>query len=524
MAYIHQQPLYILAEGSQRTRGGDAQQSNIAAGRAVANAVRTTLGPRGMDKMLVDSTGDVVVTNDGATILTEMDIEHPAAQMLVEVAETQEAEVGDGTTTAAVLAGQLLARAEDLLADDVHPTAIVEGYYEALRLALDAVDGMTVDGDVDETMLRAVAESAMTGKGTGDLTADRLADLVVEAVLQVARDGRVDRDDVRVFTKTGASAASTSVVPGVILEKEPVNGNMPRTVTDASVAVLDVKLDVRTGDVDSEYTITSVDQLDAALQAEDDERRAIARGIADAGADVVVCSKKIEDRVAAHLADEGILAFSNVSKSEARAFARATGAKRLGAVADLEASDLGTAGEVRVEAVGGDDLTFLSGSDDSRTVTLFVRGGTDHVVDELERAIDDALGVVTAAYEEGDVVPGAGAVEVAVSDRVRDGANAVTGRKALAVEAFADAVDALPRTLAANAGMDPIDALVDLRAMFDADGTAGVLVDTGVGRIDDPAAAGVYDPAAVKREALESATEAATMILRIDDVIAAKAN
>ncbi|WP_435063157.1 thermosome subunit alpha [Halobaculum sp. EA56] len=517
-----QQPLYILGESTQRTSGLDARRSNVAAGRAVANAVRTTLGPRGMDKMLVDSSGDVVVTNDGATILGEMDIEHPAAQMLVEVAESQEAEVGDGTTTAAVLAGELLGRAEDLLDDDVHATAVVEGYHEALRLALDAVDGMLVGGEADRDALLTVAASAMTGKGTGDLATERLAEIVVDAVLQVAdEDRRVDRDDIRVFTRTGASAASTELVRGVVMEEEPANDNMPRTVEDATVAVLDAKLDVRSGEIDTEYTITSVDQLDAALSAEDAERRAIAETLSEAGVDVVVCSKKVSDPVAGYLADAGILAFSNVKTSEARAIARATGARRLGTLDGVEADDLGTAGSVRVEKHGGDDVTFLEGNDDSRTVTLFVRGSTDHVVDETERAVDDALGVVVTAHEDGEVVPGAGAVEVAVADRLRAGANAVTGRKALAVEAFADAIDAVPRTLAENAGLDPIDALVDLRARHERDGVAGIVIDGGAVEIADPTDFDVVDPAAVKREALESATEAATMILRIDDVIAA---
>ncbi|MFB9822706.1 thermosome subunit alpha [Halobaculum roseum] len=517
-----QQPLYVLTESTQRTSGADARRSNVAAGRAVADAVRTTLGPRGMDKMLVDSSGGVVVTNDGATILTEMDIEHPAARMLVEVAESQEAEVGDGTTTAAVLAGELLARAEDLLDDDVHATAVVEGYHEALRLALDAVDGMLIDGEVDREALVTVAESAMTGKGTGDIATGVLAGVVVDAVLQVADDDRrVDRDDIRVFTRTGASAAATELVRGVVFEEGPANDNMPRSVEDATVAVLDMKLDVRSGEVDTEYTITSVDQLDAALSAEDAERRGIAETLSSAGVDVVFCSKKISDPVAAYLADAGILAFSNVKASEARAFARATGARRLGTLDDIEADDLGTAASVRVERHGGDDVAFLEGSDDSRTVTLYVRGSTDHVVDETERAIDDALGVTVAAYEDGEIVPGAGAVEVAIADRLRSGANAVTGRKALAVEAFADAVDAIPRTLAENAGLDPIDALVDLRARHDSEGVAGIVIDGPSVAITDPREDHVVDPAAVKREALESATEAATMILRIDDVIAA---
>ncbi|WP_073307068.1 thermosome subunit alpha [Halobaculum gomorrense] len=518
-----QQPLYVLAESTQRTSGADARRSNVAAGRAVANAVRTTLGPRGMDKMLVDSSGGVVVTNDGATILKEMDIEHPAAQMLVEVAESQEAEVGDGTTTAAVLAGELLARAEDLLDDDVHATAVVEGYHEALRLALDAVDGMLVGGEVDREALLTVAESAMTGKGTGDIATGVLAGIVVDAVLQVADDDdrRVNRDDIRVFTRTGASAAAAELVRGVVFEEEPANDNMPRSVEEATVAVLDTKLDVRSGEVDTEYTITSVDQLDAALSAEDAERRTIAETLSAAGVDVVFCSKKISDPVAAYLADAGILAFSNVKASEARAFARSTGARRLGTIDDIEASDLGTAASIRVEKHAGDDVTFVEGNDDSRTVTLYVRGSTDHVVDETERAVDDALGVVVAAHEDGEIVPGAGAVEVAIADRLRSGANAVTGRKALAVEAFADAVDAVPRTLAENAGLDPIDALVDLRAHHDSEGVAGIVIDGPSVAITDPRDEHVVDPVAVKREALESATEAATMILRIDDVIAA---
>ncbi|UIP01241.1 thermosome subunit [Halobaculum sp. CBA1158] len=517
-----QQPLYVLSESSQRTSGLDARRSNAAAGRAVASAVRTTLGPRGMDKMLVDTAGDVVVTNDGATILGEMDIEHPAARMLVEVAESQESAVGDGTTTAAVLAGELLARAEDLLDDDVHATAVVEGYHEAMRLALDAVDGMVLDGAVDRDALVRLARSAMTGKGTGDLATDALAEIVADAVLQVADDDRrVDRDDIRVFARTGASAAATELVRGVVFEGEPATDTMPRGVEDAAVAVLDTTLDVRSGEVDTEYTITSADQLDAALSAEDAERRAIAETLAEAGVDVVFCSKKVSDPVAAYLADAGVLAFSNVTAAEARAVARATGARRLGTLDGIEADDLGAAASVRVERHGDDDVTFLEGTDDSRTVTLYVRGSTDHVVDETERAIDDALGVVVAAHEDGEVVPGAGAVEVAVADRLRSGASAVTGRKSLAVEAFADAVDAIPRTLAENAGLDPIDALVDLRARHEREGVAGVVIDGPSVDVADPADGDVVDPAAVKREALESATEAATMILRIDDVIAA---
>jgi thermosome len=474
-----------------------------------------------MDKMLVDSSGEVVITNDGATILQEMDIEHPAAQMIVEVAQTQEEEVGDGTTTAAVLAGQLLAQAEDLIEDDVHPTTIVEGYHEAARIAQEAIEDVTLEEEPSDERLRAVAESSMTGKGTGDVAADRLAELVVRTVRQVQTDERVERDEIQVQTQVGGSSSATDLVEGVVVDEEPVNENMPRSVEDATVAVLNVELGVREANIDAEYNITDIDQLNAAIEAEESELRGYTEALSEAGVDVAFVTDDIEDRVASALADAGILAFENISSSDARAIARAVGAKQLGAVEDLDDEDFGFAESIRVETYGDDELAFVEGGAEARTVTLFVRGGTEHVVDELERAITDALDVVTAALESGGVVPGAGATEIAISERVRSEAAGVSGRKQLAVEAFADAVDVLPRTLARNTGMDAIDALVDLRAEHDRSGRAGIISKGQSGEIGDPFDEGVFDPAAVKREAVESATEAATMIVRIDDVIAA---
>ncbi|WP_224270712.1 thermosome subunit alpha [Haloprofundus salinisoli] len=529
-----QQPMFILAEGSERTRGQAAQDSNIRAGKAVANAVRTTLGPRGMDKMLVDSSGEVVITNDGATILNEMDIEHPAAQMIVEVSQTQEDEVGDGTTTAAVLTGELLAQAEDLLEADLHPTVIVEGYHEAASLAQEAIDAQVLDIDLEDDILEQVAESSMTGKGTGDVTADVLAKQVVKAVRQVADGGRidrdgssvpsrtVDRDDIHIHTQTGASSSATELVEGVVIDKEPVSENMPRKVEDATAVVLDMKLDVRKAEADTEYNITNVDQLNAAIEAEDTELRGYAKTLADAGVDVVFCTKSIDDRVAGYLADAGILAFKSVKKSDARALARATGAKRLGSLSDLDESDFGRVDSVSVKKFSDDELTFIEGGEAAKAVTLFLRGGTEHVVDELERAMNDAVDVVIAALDNGGVVPGAGATEIAIADHIRSESAGIEGRKQLAVTAFADAVDSLPRTLAENTGMDSIDALVDLRAAHERDGRAGIISTGRSGEIGDPVEAGILDPAAVKREAIESATEAATMIVRIDDVIAAE--
>ncbi|MFO7834223.1 MAG: thermosome subunit alpha [Halohasta sp.] len=519
MAARQQQPLFILSEDNERTKGQDAQDSNIRAGKAVANSVRTTLGPKGMDKMLVTSSGDVTITNDGATILNEMDIEHPAAQMIVEVAETQEVEVGDGTTTAAVLAGELLSEAEELLESDLHPTAIVEGYHEAARLAGEAIDEQVLDIDLDDDILQSVAESSMTGKGTGDVTAEVLAERVVGAVQQVAGDERIDREDIRIHTQTGAATSATELVDGVVLSEEPANANMPRQLEDASAVILETDLEVRTGEADAEYSITNVDQLDEAIAAEDRELRGYAEALQEAGVDVVFNTKDIDDRVAGYLADAGILAFESVSSKKSKALAKATGAKHLGTLDDIEADDLGTVASVSIEQYGDEEVAFVDGGSETDYVTLFVRGSTDHVIDEIERALNDAIDVTIAALDAGGVVGGAGASEIAIADHIRSHAAGVEGRKQLAIDAFADAVDALPRTLAENTGMDAIDALVDLRAEHDAEGIAGIVSTGRSGEVGNPVEAGILDPAAVKHEAIESATEAATMILRIDDVI-----
>jgi len=514
------QPLFVLSEDSQRTQGKDAQSSNITAGKAVAESVRTTLGPRGMDKMLVSDSGDVVITNDGATILQEMDIEHPAAQMIVEVAESQEEEVGDGTTTASVLAGRLLAQAEDLLDQDIHPTTVVEGYHEAARIAADAVDDIALDVEVDDELLRAVAESSMTGKGTGGITAERLAETVVEAVRTIDAED-LERDGVGVTTQVGASSSATELVEGFVLDESPANSQMPRQLEDATVAVLDLEIGVKSSNVDAEYQIDSVDQLNQARESEQRELRGYADALIDAGVDAVFLTDDIDERVASILAGEGIVAYEDVDDDDARSIAKATGARFVGTLDDFSEEDLGAADRVRTEAFADEDRTFVEGGAAAETVTLFIRGGTEHVVDELERAIQDAIDVTVAALSTGAVVPGAGASEIAIASRVREEAAGIEGRKQLAVEAFADAVDVIPRTLAENTGADPIDALVDLRAEFEETGRAGLVSHDGTSEVADPTEYGVLDPASVKKEAVESAAEAATMIVRIDDVIAA---
>ncbi len=514
------QPMFILNEDSERTRGDDAQSSNISAGKAVSESVRTTLGPRGMDKMLVSDDGDVVITNDGATILNEMDIEHPAAQMLVEVAETQEEEVGDGTTTASILAGELLSQAESLLEDDVHPTTIVEGYHEASQIAHEAIEDNVIATDPDDEQLLQVAESSMTGKGTGELGAEDLAQTVVDAVQQVSNEDGVDRDNITIQTQVGASTSATELIEGVIVDEERLSEEMPRSVEDASIALVEEDLEVKESNIDAEYQVSNVDQLNAAIEAETDQLRKYAETLAATDADVVFIDGDVDDRVTANLVDAGLLVFDDVDSDDINAIGAATGASRVGSVNSLEDDDLGSAEEVSVEKFGDDELVFIKGGTATETVTIFARGSTKHVVDEIERTLNDALDVVTASLDAGGVVGGAGAIEIIIADRVRDEAASIRGRKQLAVEAFADAVEVLPRTLAENTGMDPIDALVDLRAAHDGGDASGLISEGQTGVIADPIEYGVLDPAAVKREAVESATEASTMIVRIDDVIA----
>ncbi len=515
------QPIFILSDDSQRTQGRDARTSNIAAGKAVAEAVRTTLGPRGMDKMLVSDAGDVVITNDGATILNEMDIEHPAAQMLVEVAESQEESVGDGTTSAAVLAGQLLSEAEEFIDNEIHPTTLVEGFAHARDIALEELEELVLDIDLDDDTLVKVGKSAMTGKGTGGITAGALAENIVKAVRMVEEDGKVHDEDIKILTEAGESSSATELVEGVIIDKDPVREDMPKTVEDATIAVIDTDLKTRETEVDVEYNVQSADQLDTAIESEQRELRKYADALEEAGVDVAFVTGDIADMTAGFLANKGILAFESVKKSDTKSLVRATGANRIGTVEDIEADDLGHADSISVERFGDDKLVFVEGGAEASSVTLFVRAGTEHVLDELERAVQDGVDAVVAAVEKGGVVPGAACTEVKLAAAIRKEAAGVEGRKQLAVEAFADALDSIPRTIAENTGMDPIDALVDVRAANES-GRGGILAHGERGSIEDPVEHGVLDPAAVKREILQSATEAATMIVRIDDVISAE--
>ncbi|MFD1586059.1 thermosome subunit alpha [Halorientalis brevis] len=514
------QPLIVLSEESQRTSGKDAQSMNITAGKAVAESVRTTLGPKGMDKMLVGDTGSVVVTNDGVTILDEMDIEHPAANMIVEVAQTQEDEVGDGTTTAVVITGELLTKAEDLLDQDIHATILAQGYRQAAEKAKEILEDIAIEVDEDDTdILEQIAATAMTGKGA-ESAKDTLASLVVDSVRAVADEEGVDTDNIKVEKVVGSSIDQSELVEGVIVDKERVHDNMPYAVEDADVALLDTAIEVPETELDTEVNVTDPDQLQQFLDQEEKQLKEMVDNISEAGADVVFCQKGIDDMAQHYLAQEGILAVRRAKKSDIKALARSTGARVVSNIADITEDDLGFAGSVAEKDVGGDQRIFVEDVEDAKAVTMILRGGTDHVVDEVERAIDDSLGVVSVTLEDGQVLPGGGAPETELALGLRDYADSVGGREQLAVEAFADAIDVIPRTLAENAGLDPIDSLVDLRSKHDGgDTTTGL--DAYTGDVVDMEDDGVVEPLRVKTQAVESATEAAVMILRIDDVIAA---
>ena len=510
------QPVLILPEGTNRFLGRDAQRMNILAGKVLAETVRTTLGPKGMDKMLVDSLGDIVVTNDGVTILKEMDIEHPAAKMLVEVAKTQEDEVGDGTTTAVIIAGELLKKAENLLDQDIHPTIVAMGYRQAAEKAQEILNVIAIEADDRESLLK-VAMTAMTGKGT-EKAREPLAELVVAAVKQVEENGDIDKEHIKIEKKDGATIDDSVLVNGVIIDKEPVHPGMPKKVEDAKIALLNSAIEVKETEVDAEIRITDPAQMQAFIEQEEQMIKDMVDKIANAGAKVLFCQKGIDDLAQHYLAKEGIMAVRRVKKSDMEKLARATGATVVTNIQDLSTDDLGLAGSVAEKRISGEEMIFVEECKDPKSVTLLVRGSTEHVVDEIERAVEDAIGVVSATIEDGKVVAGGGAAEIAIARGLKDYADSISGREQLAVSAFAEALEVVPKTLAENAGMDSIDALVDLRAAHEKSLYMGL--DVFKGEVTDMYRAGVIEPHRVKKQAIQSAAEAAEMILRIDDVIA----
>ncbi|MFA6064452.1 MAG: thermosome subunit beta [archaeon] len=520
MAEAEQQNAF-MSEGSKRTRGRDAQRMNILIARAVAQAVKSTLGPKGMDKMIVDDLGDVTISNDGATILSEMAIEHPIGKMMVDVAKTQDEEVGDGTTTAVILAGTFLEKAEKLLDDSIHPSIIINGYMQAATKAkefyAETADNVKFD---DKKTLQTIALTSITGKSAE--SADALADLVVEAITSVAdTTGKitVDENNIKLEKKTGGSLKDTKLISGIVIDKEIVHTGMPRSITGAKIALLDLALEVREPESDAKIEINTPEQLQAFIDTEEKQLRDMVGSIKKAGANVVITQKGIDDLAQHFLAKEGIIAVRRVKKSDMDALARATGASVVTSIKELSVKDLGNAGKVLEKKVAGDAMVFVEECKNPKSVSILIRGGTEHVVDEAERAIVDAIGSVSSAIEMGKVLVGAGSCEAEVAMRLRDFAKTVGGREQLAIEAFAESLEVIPRTLAETAGMDPIDALVTLRSAHSKKDGKYFGVNVYKGKIEDMKNSKVLEPLQVKTQAIDSASEVAQMILRIDDII-----
>jgi len=524
LAQIGGQQVLILPEGTLRTRGRSAQENNIAAAKAVADAVRTTLGPKGMDKMLVDSIGDIVITNDGVTILEEMEIEHPAAKMMVEVAKTQNEEVGDGTTTAVVIAGELLKKAGDLLEQEIHPTVIIRGFILAREKALSALEKISKPINLDDVDdLRKIAMTSMSGK-SAYAYGEKMADLVVKAIRQVAekKDGKivVDTENIQREKKHGGSSEDTELIDGIVIDKEVVHPGMPKVIKDAKIALLDAALEVKETETDAQIQISDPNKLQEFIEQEEKMLRTMVEKVAESGAKVVLCQKGIDDLAQHYLAKKGILADRRVKKSDMERLAKATGARIVTNLDDLKKEDLGYAGLVEEVKIGDEQMTFIRKCKNPKAVSILVRGGTEHVVDEIDRAIEDAIGALASAIEVGKIVAGGGAPEAEAARELRKYAESFSGREQLAVNAFADALEVIPRSLAESGGLDPIDTLVNLRAAHEQKKT-----ENGVNvlecKISNMFELGVIEPLKVKTQAINSATDAAIMILRIDDIISA---
>ena len=523
MANREVQPIFILPENTKRTTGRDAQRMNIMAAKLVAETVRTTLGPKGMDKMIVDTVGDITVTNDGVTILEEMSIEHPSAKMIVEVAKTQEDEVGDGTTTAVVLAGELLKKAENLLDQEIHPTVIAKGYRLAGEKAREILNRIAEDVRVEDTaLLKKIAITAMTGKGA-ESSKELLADLVVKAVKRIiteTKDGLVmDKDDIKIEKKVGGGVEDSKLIEGIVLDKERIHSSMPRKVENARIALIDSAIEVKNTEIDAKISITDPEKMQAFLDMEENMLRKMVDKVVASGANVVFCQKGIDDTAQHFLAKKGIFACRRISKTDMEKLSKATGANIVTDLNDLSPKDLGRAGIVEEVRVGDESMTYVMNCKNPKAVTLLVRGSTEHVVDEVKRAVEDAIGDTIAALRNNKAVGGAGASEIELSRNLLKYAESLSGREQLAVKAFAEAMEIIPRTLAENAGLDPIDVLTELRAAHDKKQKwAGINVFTG--KVIDAWKQGVIEPLKIKTQAVSSAAEVAVMILRIDDVIA----
>ena len=519
-------PVIILREGTKREKGKDAQFNNIAAAMAISDAVRSSLGPRGMDKMLVDTVGDVVITNDGVTILKEMDVQHPAAKMLVEVAKTQDAEVGDGTTTSVVLAGEFLKKARDLIDANVHPTIIAKGYRMANAKAQEVLKDTSMKVSINDTeTLKLIAQTAMISKQV-NASKEQFSDLVVDAVKTVADKDKkgnytVDLKNIQTVKKEGASMENSYIVKGLIIDKEPVQPSMPKSVQNAKIALIDAPFEVKKTEIDAKIQITDPNQLNQFIAEEENMLKSMVQKVKESGANVVFCQKGIDDLAQHFLAKEGIYACRRVKKSDMERLGRSTGANIINKISELTADDLGYADTVELKKIEDEEMTFITGVKEPKTVSIMVRGGTKHVADEVERSLVDAWSVVRVAIEDGMMVTGGGSTAMEIAMQLRDYAASVGGREQIAIEAYASAMESIPRTLAENAGLDPIDVLIEMRKQHKA-GKKYAGLNPYSGKVEDMKKLNVIEPYRIGKQAINSATDAAIMILRIDDVIAAK--
>ena len=521
-------PVIILREGTKRDKGKDAQFNNISAAMAIASAVKSSLGPRGMDKMLVDSVGDVVITNDGVTILKEMDVQHPAAKMLVEVAKTQDAEVGDGTTTSVILAGELLKKATDLIDANVHPTIITAGYRLANDKAQEVLKNISMKVSIDDDdLLKLIAQTAMISKQVNN-SKEYFSNMVVDAVKTVVdkdKDGKyfVDLKNIQTVKKAGAKMEESYIVKGLIIDKEPVQPSMPKLVEGAKIALIDAPFEVKKTEIDAKIQITDPNQLSQFIAEEEKMLKDMVMKVKASGANVVFCQKGIDDLAQHFFAKEGIYACRRVKKSDMERLGRSTGANIINKISEIDPSDLGYAETVELKKVEEEEMTFITGVKEPKTVSVLVRGGTNHVADEVERSLVDAWSVVKVAIEDGMMVTGGGSTAMEIAMQLRDYAATVGGREQIAIEAFASAMESIPNTLAENAGLDPINIVIEMRKQHK-EGKVYAGLNPYSGKVEDMKALNVIEPYRIGKQAINSATDAAVMILRIDDVIAARAS
>ena len=512
------QPIFILPEGTERYSKRDALRMNITAGKVLAGIVRTTLGPKGMDKMLVNSLGDVTVTNDGATIMREMEINQPAARMLVETAKKQEDIVGDGTTSVVVIAGELLSKAEELLEDGIATSVVVKGFRNATAKAVELLNEIAIDAD-DKDTLKKVAVTAMSGKGS-DYAKEHLADLVVEAALRIEEDGKSEIDNINIQRVSGDSVEDSFLAEGIVIDKAPLSKNMPKEVKDAKIAIMKYPIELKDINTDAKIDITSPDQFEAFLDQEEQMIKDLVNRIIDSGVNVLFCQKGIDDMAEHYLKKAGIMAYKRVKKSDIERISKATGAKLVTDIEDLSEDKLGSAGRVYLNKLFDHELTFIEECENPKASSIVLRGSTRYVTEQISRALDDALGVVAATIEEGKVLIGGGACEIDLIKGLRDYGESVSGREQLAILKYAEALEVIPRTLIENAGLDTINLIADLKAAHEDSPFIGINVFTG--EVVDMKEAGVIEPLRVKIQALQSAGEASEMILRIDDMIAAR--